>query len=124
MSTQPLLPSYVSATRQHRRQNGYQPAGHQPAGAGEDNITSASSIIQILSFLIFAGTAILSTFWAYRSNTTSELVRFQPSPAPPFFISLHFLDSTSVGAPPTVLRFAMPHHLIQLLGWLPYIYLL
>jgi hypothetical protein len=41
-----------------------------------------------------------------------------------FLISLHFLDPASVCAPPTVLRVAMPHHLIRLLGLLPCIRLL
>jgi hypothetical protein len=76
MSTEPLLPSYTSVTRQRCRQN-----GDQPADAGEDINISATPIIQSLSFLIFAGAAIISTVWAYRSNTTPDLVSFQPSPA-------------------------------------------
>src|SRR2546421_1592530 len=76
MSTEPLLPSYASAIRQQCRQN-----GNQHAGAGEDNIISATPIIQSLGFLIFTGTAILSSVWACRSNTTSDLVSFLCAPA-------------------------------------------
>jgi hypothetical protein len=76
MSTEPLLPSYSSVTSRQCRQN-----REQAAGAGRDIFISATPIIRSLSFLIFTGTAIISTIWAYQSNTTSDLVSFQPSPA-------------------------------------------
>ena len=76
MSTEPLLPSYASVTGRQCPQN-----REQPAGAGKDIIISATPIIQNLGFLVFTGTAIISTIWAYRSNKTSDLVSLQPSPA-------------------------------------------
>jgi hypothetical protein len=76
MSTEPLLPSYTSATRRQCPQN-----GDQPVGARKDIIISAAPVIQSLSFLMFAGTAIVSTVWAYRSYRLPDPVSFQPSPA-------------------------------------------
>jgi hypothetical protein len=71
MSTEPLLPPppYASSTR--------------------DGVnTPTTSVIQSLSLLIFSGSAIVSTFWAWRSNTTSDLSPPASAPLLPYFASL------------------------------------
>jgi hypothetical protein len=106
MSTEPLLPPppYASSTR--------------------DGVnTPATSVIQSLSLLIFSGSAIISTFWAWRSNTTSDLVSVCPTSST-LLVSFYLLESTSVSATPTVLCVSLPGSRILLLGRLPCIHLL
>lgn len=77
MSTQPLLSSYNSATR-HRDQS---------------IIIPAASLIQSLSFLIFAGTTTLSTLWAWRSNSIPDPAPPASAPLLPYFASMCLIIS-------------------------------
>lgn len=75
MSTEPLLPSYTSATGQcpHRQDT------RRVTTASED-IDYATPVIQTLGAFIFTGNAIVSTIWASRSNTAPKPVGFPFGP--------------------------------------------
>ncbi|OCL03192.1 hypothetical protein AOQ84DRAFT_326356 [Glonium stellatum] len=80
MSTQPLLPSYDSATRQAYRQTGHLPP-------------TTTNVVHFWTTIFFIGSTTISTVWAFNSYTAPNL--FPPAYAPlmPYFTSLCLLIS-------------------------------
>lgn len=75
MSTEPLLPSYASATQHDATPH----VRRHSARRRTSLIIPAAPVIQTLSGLTFMTTAIISTVWAYRSYVPPpELVCLSP----------------------------------------------
>lgn len=113
MSTEPLLPSYASAT-QHASPH----VRHHSARRRTSLIIPAAPVIQTLSGLTFITTAIISTIWAYRSYAPSELVCFTPS-----FVCTRINDFVkSPSEPPSLLPYFASLCLTISLGfWVGYL---
>ncbi|KAI2921063.1 hypothetical protein CBS147343_4914 [Aspergillus niger] len=75
MSTEPLLPSYASATQHDASPH----VRRHSARRRTSLIIPAAPVIQTLSGLTFMTTAIISTVWAYRSYAPPP----EPSPTEP-----------------------------------------
>ncbi|RAK99599.1 uncharacterized protein BO80DRAFT_426298 [Aspergillus ibericus CBS 121593] len=90
MSTEPLLPSYASAT-QHASSH-----RHQASRRRNSIVIPAVSVIQTLSALSFTGTAIVSTAWAHRSYAPPDLSPPESAPLLPYFASLCLTISLGV----------------------------
>ncbi|PWY70822.1 hypothetical protein BO94DRAFT_266701 [Aspergillus sclerotioniger CBS 115572] len=91
MSTEPLLPSYASAT-QHRYQSFRRRSAIVIPAVPPD---PAVPVIQTLSALTFTGTTIVSTAWAYRSYAPPDLSPPVSAPLLPYFASLCLTISLS-----------------------------
>ncbi|KAF2798742.1 hypothetical protein K505DRAFT_295878 [Melanomma pulvis-pyrius CBS 109.77] len=93
MSSQPLLPSYASATEQPR-QNGYHLGQGRERSTQVHSAPSAKSLLKILCFITFATTAFVSSYWASQSIFT-PLDEIPPESAPllPYFSSLSLIIS-------------------------------
>ncbi|KAN0083475.1 hypothetical protein V8E54_002563 [Elaphomyces granulatus] len=79
MSTEPLLPSYASATCRQSRD--------RSSAATQDFATPAASFVHGWSFVFFANAAIFSTIWASKGRETSD---WDPKSLPllPYFATL------------------------------------
>ncbi|GLA66716.1 hypothetical protein AtubIFM56815_004200 [Aspergillus tubingensis] len=85
MSTEPLLPSYASATQHDATPH----VRRHSARRRTSLIIPAAPVIQTLSGLTFMTTAIISTVWAYRSYVPPpELSPAEPPSLLPYFASL------------------------------------
>lgn len=82
MSTEPLLPSYRAATQ-----------GPTTRRLSSHERSPAVRVIQFLSFVVFTCAAFISTVWAHRSSTYTELDPSKPAPLLPYFASLFLLTS-------------------------------
>ncbi|OJZ83089.1 hypothetical protein ASPFODRAFT_141075 [Aspergillus luchuensis CBS 106.47] len=85
MSTEPLLPSYASATQHDASPH----VRRHSARRRTSLVIPAAPVIQTLSGLTFMTTAIISTVWAYRSYVPPpELSPAEPPSLLPYFASL------------------------------------
>ncbi|PYH91585.1 hypothetical protein BO71DRAFT_401231 [Aspergillus ellipticus CBS 707.79] len=89
MSTEPLLPSYSSATRGYGSQSGY--VSQNESIAESNTPIPATPVIKSFTVLIFSSTAIISTIWAHRSYTVPDPTPLPSAPILPYFASLSLL---------------------------------